>query len=712
MRYYVNIPVLVIFFLQCSNSSAVERKVCHFGCTYNSISSALTNSVSGDVVVVAQGIYRENIVNDGIIIKSLQGREVTIIEALMPGPTVLMKGASQLDGFTIRGGSSDLGAGISIENNADAEIRNCKVTENKSQNAGGGIWSDGIVKVLNSVISHNISSNDGGGIAYTLRADISIENSIIAYNQAKRGGAIYFAGRTSGHNNLYALSTFKNNVISYNRAATGGGAYLSTNSMARLHNNLFIYNEAENGSGVFTEYDSRIQFINNTVTRNISASGVAGFYLSPDSAESRDSRTVNNIIWGNVGLDINEQLSPPVVANSNVGNGFYYSATYQQANTGVDPIFNDPANSDFSLHSRSPMIDAGLPTVLNDGITRDIEMKHRYLDDKFILGPYDIGAYEYAPETQVTLILPESLSRINCLPQSVFPLEIAVDNWAAIKDDRRFSVVLKSVTGLGQQYSGVNNLCELPLDQYFVVVRLFENNRLVSSKYTSKIDIIKPVPKVSIKKFESDTLWTETLLGDEPLSLNIDIQNWPIDLEKYFISWSLTNTDNGSLLQGASSKNKMDIAGKKLVAGNYQLTLLLDSNTVACGVTAPAQNCEFKYTFVVNKILATISSIQPQSNNIYRLGQFQPIFLFDPNDELRDVSHQYTINWSVTSVQNKQVDDLHGSVKVSDLHRGVGKINMNTLKLNEGHYLLKYDLINSVLNTPVSSELIPFSLAR
>ena len=84
---------------------------------FNTIQEAIDASTDGDIVLVDQGTYVENINYHGkwITVKSVYGPESTIIEGMQGNTVSFIEGEnyqSILDGFTVRRFFGELGRGI------------------------------------------------------------------------------------------------------------------------------------------------------------------------------------------------------------------------------------------------------------------------------------------------------------------------------------------------------------------------------------------------------------------------------------------------------------------------------------------------------------------------------------------------------------------------------------------------------------------------
>ncbi len=154
------------------------------------------------------------------------------------------------ENITIKGGSLDsAGGGISCDGNLT--LKNCIVTENKSNNAGGGISFSGKELVLESTsVTYNESSGNGGGIDAVGKVTIS-ESKIINNSATDKGGGIYFGN---------GEKTISTTTVNRNSAVYGGGIYmqdgtLNLESGAIIGEKLDPNNTENDISKVATEYN-------------------------------------------------------------------------------------------------------------------------------------------------------------------------------------------------------------------------------------------------------------------------------------------------------------------------------------------------------------------------------------------------------------------------------------------------------------------------
>ncbi|MCB2199154.1 T9SS type A sorting domain-containing protein [bacterium] len=282
--------VLPIFLLLCTPLFATTI---HVPMDYQSIQTALYNTNPGDTVLVADGIYTENLIfpdrpivlgSNYLLDGDLDHRTTTIIESPVPGTTqtILLNHGQDtttvIAGFTIRHGSPGI-----LCLSASPLIRNNIISENVNQSEGSiygcGIALDSSSAVIReNHIHHNYPQyysiyRNGGGIGAKF-SDPTIAGNLIEYNGDSGsiylgvpGGGIYLyrsGGQVldnhirynksiredgGGISSSYGSAYYRGNLIEYNSAWSGGGIYLTNEDESILHENTIRYNEAIQTTG-------------------------------------------------------------------------------------------------------------------------------------------------------------------------------------------------------------------------------------------------------------------------------------------------------------------------------------------------------------------------------------------------------------------------------------------------------------------------------
>ncbi|NQT81873.1 hypothetical protein HQ563_02535 [bacterium] len=191
----------------------------HVPSDVHTIQEAINMAMSGDEIVVASGIYRENLefVGPDIILRSSDPEDPSVVASTILdggglGPVVSFRGGEShaciFTGFTVRNGATERGSGIAGRG-THAAIRNNVIAGNAATSYGGGLqWCEG--RIQSNTIAGNSAAREGGGLH---GCNGIIQNNVICGNSAGRyGGGL---GRCDG--------IMRNNTIVGNQAETGGG---------------------------------------------------------------------------------------------------------------------------------------------------------------------------------------------------------------------------------------------------------------------------------------------------------------------------------------------------------------------------------------------------------------------------------------------------------------------------------------------------------
>jgi len=317
---------------------------------YSSIQAAVAATAGGDIVLVAAGIYNENVLIEdrALSLVSEEGPQRTVING--DGTTSVIKirayrgeASATINGFTIRAGG---GSRSFIEN-------------------GWGVmlfgYHDFTALIENNVITEN--NVNGGILLYPIStsASVQIESNMILGNHGREGGvSVDFR---YGHQYTVRLA---NNILAFNTAApSGGGIKLAGSGVFEVLNNTIYGNMAGYGGGL--------------------ASGAAGL------------TTVNNIITGNTASEAGDDIyvaypSLATIRSNLIGDG---QLAGQDGNFAADPLLSDPNQIDFHLLPGSPAIDSGDSMSLTLPAT-DYEGDARILDGNSDgIAVVDIGADEF-----------------------------------------------------------------------------------------------------------------------------------------------------------------------------------------------------------------------------------------------------------------------------------------------------------------------------
>ena len=223
----------------------IVREVGKTGYSYSTVQAAIDAAMTGDLVLVHDGTYVENIDFKGMSIRlrSENGAAGTIIDGSQNGSVVTFESnegtESILDGFSIINGNSDFGGGGILCDYSSPTITNCTLTENNAV-TGGGIYCNSSFSILsNCKIAGNNSVGYGGGIGLQ-GSFLEIKNSIIAGNNSGYGGGIYC------HQSSPALTNCTIAQNTTNNNDSGGGLHATYMSHPTVIN-CILWGDKANG---------------------------------------------------------------------------------------------------------------------------------------------------------------------------------------------------------------------------------------------------------------------------------------------------------------------------------------------------------------------------------------------------------------------------------------------------------------------------------
>ncbi|UCE07180.1 MAG: C10 family peptidase, partial [bacterium] len=277
-------------------------------------------------------IFGNIFINEGERLGINYGTEVifaTPSEFRIGSNAQLIAKGTEIDSIYFRGVDAEKGwSGFSfISSGTDDTLSYCVITGANSLCSDYSTYGGAISCYFSSpkVTHSRIGKNSAyyGGALYLLDSAPIIQNTLICNNHAKFGGAVY--GKNSSPH-------FVNVTISHNTATEqGGGISLKGNNNFVFKNSIVWTGQSHNIPTLSLENSDYLEFQ----------------YSDVDS-------TISNLIF--LGDYPNE-------------------VRWAMDNISADPLFTDPDNSDFTLQSGSPCIDAGDP--LDD--VADEPLPHGYL---------------------------------------------------------------------------------------------------------------------------------------------------------------------------------------------------------------------------------------------------------------------------------------------------------------------------------------------
>ncbi|UCE65067.1 MAG: carboxypeptidase regulatory-like domain-containing protein, partial [Candidatus Zixiibacteriota bacterium] len=312
--------------------SSIQARILHVPLEYATIQAAIEASVSGDTVLVNDGIYQEHLdfLGKGIHVMTENGPLATIINLDTTGvPMVTFANsedsASVLEGFSLAGDGSYWG----IYCNGSSPT----IYDNIIHAHEVGIFAEyGRPTVRkNEIIScahQDLAPWNGGGMRLSHISGVLIDSNTIWYNSSSGWGAAIFMEFCDSMN-------IERNTIYSNTTGNVSAIGIDSSFVINVRNNLVLQNHNFGGNSlaaIYTIHGDDLIVENNIIAYN-DQYGVGGTgQISIDY----------NVFFANSPGDINSLI--PGLHN-----------VYE------DPLFVDYASLDFRIRGNSPCINAGNP---------------------------------------------------------------------------------------------------------------------------------------------------------------------------------------------------------------------------------------------------------------------------------------------------------------------------------------------------------------
>ena len=364
--------------------------------TYPSTGAIIVNK---PVEIVGNDADRSQVVIDGEKTKALLG--ISHADVFVHGITFANGGSTA----TIPNVSHPSFFACNFEMSAGV-VSNCTIKSGKSQYTGNLAMMAGAPKLIDCLLD-NGAMNDSGSLAcrgggVKMSGSAELINCVVTNCSAMLGAGVYMESSTK----LYGCTVVGNRVRS---DASNAGLYVSgsavvSNCVVRdnvtsdakpvpargvyqtggtIINTLITGHAASNGGGV---YKTNGSLVNCTVAGNTATQAGAGVYQTGGSL-------VNTAVGSLTSMDAVKKTGG--TASHSCGTGL---TTDANGNFGVNPIFRDEANGDYTLKGSSPCVDAGEEKAWHAD-AKDISGSNaRVLDGNGDgIAAVDIGAYEYDP---------------------------------------------------------------------------------------------------------------------------------------------------------------------------------------------------------------------------------------------------------------------------------------------------------------------------
>ncbi len=315
--HIVRYSMILLIFISCIGIvSAATITVGDSGKDHTTISAAVSNASSGDIILVSDGTYTENVVvNKAVTIISENGAASTLVQSTGSHIISISSDNVTISGFNITCTVPSTHAGIYVSSASNCNISDNKLngncygiylasssnntlSNNNANNNEYGIYLEGSSN-YNTLTSNNVSSNTDYGIYLdhssnnTLTSNIASDNRYGINLGSSSNNTLISNNASSNTGYGISLSYASNNTLTSNNASSNTiiGIYLSSAS-----NNTLTSNNANSNTphGIYLDSSS-----NNTLTgNNASSNNYYGICLDSSSNNTLTSNNANNNEYG------------------------------------------------------------------------------------------------------------------------------------------------------------------------------------------------------------------------------------------------------------------------------------------------------------------------------------------------------------------------------------------------------------------------------
>ncbi len=272
-KWWLHLPVLAAVLSSSVNSAPAETRTVtsHADAGPGSLRQVVAEAEAGDTIDFA--IFGEIALTTGQlsldrdIVLSGPGRSQLGISAGTASRILTIPSGvvAELSGLSFSQGGSDDCCGGAIHNAGTLTLRDCAISGSTAEFGGGIFNSHGTLNLVGTTVSQN-RGTFGGGI-YNLAGGLSLQNTLLSENTASRGGGLFnnggvligsFVGVQSnvadgtdggGVFNSGTIS-LQNSILNENSAKRDGGAILNEGDLRLTDSEIQLNQATRDGAGI------------------------------------------------------------------------------------------------------------------------------------------------------------------------------------------------------------------------------------------------------------------------------------------------------------------------------------------------------------------------------------------------------------------------------------------------------------------------------
>jgi fibronectin-binding autotransporter adhesin len=201
---------------------------------------------------------------------ALQGGQILDNDAVDGGGVYVYYGDVTLDGGAVVDNTAERGGGMYIHQ-TDTTLTHGQIVDNEALSDGGGVYVQMSIATLiqtgDVTITHNTATH-GGGI-YLSYGNAVLGGGRVVSNSADYGGGLYLAEGPA------ELSVSGGAIISNTATWSGGGLFVLDGG-ATLSRTILAFNEADDGGAIFHDGSGTLDLLNTTLSHNTARDGSGG----------------------------------------------------------------------------------------------------------------------------------------------------------------------------------------------------------------------------------------------------------------------------------------------------------------------------------------------------------------------------------------------------------------------------------------------------